>query len=92
MVLELSCCFYAMTETTVLDFKLGNTFDEFRMHMNTLEQLAMFAQMGVKTFYIGVSKEDPGRGTVMFQVPENFRHDIFVNPKTKLIVDASGHI
>ena len=92
IVLELSSCFYAMTETTVLDFKLSNTFEEFRTHMNAPEQQAMFAQMGVKTFYIGVSKDDPGRATVMFQGPENVLYDIFVNPETKPIVEASGHI
>ena len=55
-----------MTETTVLDFKLSNTFDEYRAHMNAPEQQAMFAEMGVKTFFIGVCKDDPKRATVMF--------------------------
>ena len=35
-----------MTETTVLDFKLSNTFEEYRAHMNAPEQQAMFAEMG----------------------------------------------
>ena len=48
-----------MTETTVLDFKLSNTFEEYRAHMNAPEQQAMFAEMGVKTFFIGVCKDDP---------------------------------
>ena len=41
-----------MTETTVLDFRLSNSFEEYRDHMNAPEQQAMFAQMGVITFYI----------------------------------------
>ena len=81
-----------MIEATVLDFKLSNAFVEFRTHMNAPEQQAMFAQMGVKTFYIGVSKDDPGRATVMFQGPENVFYDIFVNLDTKPNVEASGHI
>ena len=81
-----------MTETTVLDFKLSNTFEEFRKHMNAPEQQAMFAQMGVKTFYIGVCKDEPSRATVMFQGPENVLFDIFMNPETKPVVEASGHI
>ena len=81
-----------MTETTVLDFKLSNTFEEFRKHMNAPEQQAMFAQMGVKTFYIGVCKDEPCRATVMFQGPENVLFDIFMNPETKPVVEASGHI
>ena len=54
-----------MIETTVLDFKLSNTFEEYRSYMNAPEQQAMFAQMGVQTFYIGVSKDDPARATVI---------------------------
>jgi len=34
--------------------------------------------MGVKTFYIGKSLEDPKRATVMFQGPVNTCYDIFV--------------
>ena len=81
-----------MTEITILDFKLSNTFEEYRTYMNAPEQQAMFAEMGVKTFYIGVSKDDPGRATVMFQGPEDILYDIFMNPETKPIVEASGHI
>lgn len=81
-----------MIETTVLDFKLSNTFDEYRAWMNAPEQQAMFAEMGVKTFYIGVCKDDPRRATVMFQGPENVLYDIFSNPETKPTVEASGHI
>ena len=79
-------------ETTVLDFKLSNTFEEYEAHMNAPEQQAMFKEMGVKTFYIGKSLEDPKRATVMFQGPVNTCYDIFVNPETKPIVEASGHI
>ena len=49
-------------------------------------------EMGVKTFYIGKSLEDPKRATVMFQGPVNTCYDIFINPETKPIVEASGHI
>ncbi|MDC3119172.1 DUF3764 family protein [Prochlorococcus sp. AH-716-K03] len=79
-------------ETTVLDFKLSNTFEEYEAHMNAPEQQAMFKEMGVDTFYIGKSLEDPKRATVMFQGSENVLYDIFTNPQTKTIVEASGHI
>ena len=81
-----------MIETTVLDFKLSNTFEQYCAHMNAPEQQAMFAQMGVKIFYIGLSKDDPKRETVMFQGAENVLYDIFVSPDTKPIVEASGHV
>ena len=79
-------------ETTVLDFKLSNTFEEYEAYMNAPEQQSMFREMGVKTFYIGKSLEDPKRATVIFQGSKNVLYDIFTNPQTKLIVEASGHI
>ena len=79
-------------ETTVLDFKLSNTFEEYEAHMNAPEQQAMFKEMGVKTFYIGKSLEDPKRATVMFQGPKNVLFDIFNNPEIIEVVEASGHI
>ena len=79
-------------ETTVLDFNLSNTFEDYEAYMNAEEQQAMFKEMGVKTFYIGKSLEDPKRATVIFQGPKNVLFDIFKNPETKPIVEASGHI
>ena len=79
-------------ETTVLDFKLSNTFEEYKAYMNAPEQQAMFKEMGVKTFYIGKSLNDPLSATVMFQGPKNVLYNIFINPQTKQIVEASGHI
>ena len=55
-----------MTETTVLDFKLSNTFEQYLAYMNSDETQAMFKQMGVKTFYMGACKDDPKRATVIF--------------------------
>ena len=81
-----------VTETTVLDFKLSNSFEEYRDYMNAPEQQAMFAEMGVRTFYIGVCQNDSKRATVMFQGPENVLYEVFTNPGTKPIVEASGHV
>ena len=59
------------TETTILDFQLSNTYEEYESHMNAKEQQAMFKEMEVKTFYIGKSLDVPQRATVIFQGPEN---------------------
>ena len=79
-------------ETTVLDFKLSNTFKEYEAHMKAPEHQAMYNEMGLKPFYLGKSLDDPTSATVMFQGPKNVLYDIFINPQTKLIVEASGHI
>ena len=52
----------------------------------------MFKAMGVKTLYIGRFLVDSQRATVIFQGLENVLHDIFINPDTKPIVEALGHI
>ncbi len=83
----------AMTiEKTILDFQLSNKFKQYESHMNDEEQQMMFKEMVVKTFYIGKSLDDPQRATLIFQGPENVLYDIFMNPETKPIVEASGHI
>ena len=79
-------------ETTVLDFKLSNTFEEYEADMDAPEQQAMFKEMCLKTFYIDKSLEDPKRAKVMFQGPVNTCYNIFDNPETKPIVEASGLI
>ena len=48
--------------------------------------------MGVKTFYIGKSLDDPQTAIVIFRGSENVLYDIFMHPETKPIVEASGHI
>ena len=50
---------FMIIETTVLDFKLSNTFKEYESYMKASEQQAMFNEMGVKTFYLGKSLDDP---------------------------------
>ena len=70
-------------ETTILEFKISNTYEQYEAYMNAKEQQKMFKKMGVKTFYIGKSLDDPQRATVIFQGPENFLYDIFMNPETK---------
>ena len=59
------------TETTILDFQLSNTYEEYESHMNAEEQQSMFKEMGVKTFYIGKFLDDPQRADVIFQGVEN---------------------
>ena len=48
--------------------------------------------MSTKTFYIGKSLDYLQSMTVILQGPSNSLYDIFMNPETKPIVEASGHI
>ena len=55
-------------ETTILEFKLSNTYEQYEAYMNAKEQQTMFKEMGVKTFYIGKSLDDPQRATVILSL------------------------
>ena len=59
------------------------------MHLNNKQ---CSKRWELKKFYLGKSLDYPSRATVMFQGPENVLYDIFKNPETKSIVEASGHI
>ena len=41
-------------ETTILDFQLSNTFEEYESHMNDKEQQMMFKDMGLKYFILEI--------------------------------------
>ena len=59
-------------ETTILDFQLSNTYEEYESHMNTKQQQTMFKEMGVKTFYIVKSLDDPQRATEIYKDQKMF--------------------
>ena len=79
-------------ETTILDFQHSNTFEQYESHMKEKEEQTMFREMGVNKIYIGKSLVDSQRAKGIFQGPEDFLHDIFMNPETKPIVEVSGYI
>ena len=79
-------------ETTILDFQLSNSFQEYESYMNAKEQQTMFKEMGVKIFYIGKSLDDPQRANMIFKGQENVLYNIILNTETRAIVEASGHI
>ena len=79
-------------ETTVLNFKLSNTFEEYKAIMTSTKMKIFFASAKMSILYIGVSKEDPQRATVIFQAEEGVTISGFNNPAVKPIVESTGHI
>ena len=53
-------------ETTILDLQISNTFEQYESDMNDEEKQSIFKDMGVKTFYIGKTLDDPQRAHVIF--------------------------
>ena len=74
-------------EKTIQDFILSNKYGPNASHMNAEEQQSMFKVMGIKTFYIGKSLDDPQRPTVICQGSANVPYDIFISPETKSIFE-----
>ena len=78
-------------ETTILDFQLSNTFEQYESNMKEKEQQTMFKEIGAQALYVAGSLFDPKRANVIFQGLKNVLCDAFMHPETKPIVEASGH-
>ena len=50
-----------MIETTVLDFELSNTFQDYKAYMEAPEQQVMFSEIGVKIFLVFLRKTQKGQ-------------------------------
>ena len=81
-----------MTETTVLDFKLSNTFEEYRVYMMLLNSKRCLPRWESRPSLLVSARTTPKRATVIFKDPKDVLYDIFTDPETKPIVEASGHV
>ena len=55
------------TETTVFDFKISKTFEEWAAVYDSEENKAMLKAGGISSLYRGLNKEDSSRAIVIFQ-------------------------
>ena len=46
-----------MTETTILDFRLSNTFEGIHGYLNATEKRSIFSKMGLNVFFISAHIE-----------------------------------
>ncbi len=74
-------------EKTIQDLILSNKYGPNASQMNAEVQQSIFKIMGIKTFYIGKSLDDPQRPTVICQGSANVPYDIFISPETKSILE-----
>ena len=59
-------------ETTILDFQISNTFEEYESYLNAEGKQFMFKEMGVKTFYIDKSLDNPKGQLLIFKDQKMF--------------------
>ena len=79
-------------ETSVLNFKLSNTFEGNNTHMNKVEQLVMLREMVENISHKEKSLENSKRANVISQGLENILFDTVNNPERDTFVETSGHI
>ena len=79
-------------ETTVFDFKISKSFDEWVSVYDSEENKSMLKAGGIASIYRGVNKEDPSRAIVIFQAEEGIAMGMWKDPDAKVMIEASGHI
>ncbi len=80
------------TETTVFDFKLSKSFEEWLAVFDSAENKAMLSAGGITPLYRGLNKEDPSRAIVIFQAEEGVAMAMWNDPQAKIMIESSGHI
>ena len=80
------------TETTVFDFKISKTFEEWAAVYDSEENKAMLKAGGISSLYRGLNKEDSSRAIVVFQAKEGVAMGMWNDPEAKAMIESSGHI
>ena len=80
------------TETTVFDFKISKTFEEWAAVYDSEENKAMPKAGGISSLYRGLNKEDSSRAIVIFQAEEGGAMGMWNDPEAKVMIESSGHI
>ena len=80
------------TETTVFDFKIRKTFDEWSAVYDSEENKAMLKAGGITSLYRGLNQEDSSRAIVVFQAEEGVAMGMWNDLEAKVMIEASGHI
>ncbi len=84
--------FLMARETTIFDFKMSKTFQEWTAIYDSRENKAMLKAAGITSLYRGVNKEDSSRAIVIFQAEEGVAMGMWKDPDAKVIIESSGHI
>ena len=79
-------------ETTVFDFLISKTFEEWSAVFDSDENKAILKASGITPLYRGINKKDPKRALVIFQAQEGVAIKMWEDPKAKEIIQSSGHI
>ena len=79
-------------ETTVFDFKISKSFQEWAAVYDSEENKAMLKASGITSLYRGLNKEDSSRAIAIFQAEEGVAMSMWNDPEAKVMIESSGHI
>ena len=79
-------------ETTVFDFKISKSFQEWAAVYDSEENKAMLKSGGITSLYRGLNKEDSSRAIVVFQAEQGVAMGMWNDSKAKAMIESSGHI
>lgn len=80
------------TETTVLTFKISNTFEEWVRTFDSKEIDEFHKSVGINPIYRGKGITDPQEVVVIHQAEEGVVRQILSDPETIKKIENSGHI
>ena len=79
-------------ETTVFDFKISKSFDEWADVFDSDENKQMLKSFGIIPLYRGLNQDDFSRAIVIFQAERGVVLDMWRNRESKNMIESSGHI
>ena len=79
-------------ETTVFDFKISKSFQEWAAVYDSDENKAILKASGITSLYRGLNKADSSRAIVVFQAEEGVAMGRWNDPEAKGMIESSGHI
>ncbi len=79
-------------ETTVFDFKISKSFNEWAAVFDSEENKEMLKSSGIVPLYRGMNQNDSSRAIVIFQAEKGLAMDMWKNPEVKKMIESSGHI
>tara|TARA_B100000212_G_scaffold173100_1_gene130190 strand:- start:597 stop:848 length:252 start_codon:yes stop_codon:yes gene_type:complete len=78
-------------ETTVFNFKISNTFDEWVKMFDSPKSTEFHKKVGLTPLYRGKNLFNPIEVIVIHQAEEGVANHIFSDPETIKDIEASGH-
>ena len=79
-------------ETTIFDFKLSKSFEEWAAVFDGEENKVMLKSTGIVPLYRGLNQQDSSRAIVIFQGQKGLAMEMWKNPEAKKMIESSGHI